>query len=63
MASATSLSMGGLAAKRANVPQLRMGPGGLGARRGVMKLPTSSPGNLAVSDPNQNAFKKYADVV
>ena len=62
----TPLAMsGGLAAKRANAPALQLGAKGLAARRGpMMKLPTSGaaagPGSV---DPQQNAFKKYADVV
>ena len=53
---------GGLAGKRANAPAL--GGKGLGGRRGpMMKLPTSSGPDANAVDPQQNAFKKYADVV
>lgn len=49
--------------KRPNAPALKLGGGGVGARRGpMMKLPTSASSATA-PDPQQNAFKKYADLV
>lgn len=50
-------------ASKPNVPALKIGGGGLGARRG-MKLSTSAISAANGSpDPQQNAFSKYAHVV